>query len=354
MKTRRKKRWIGWLVFGLILLALAVTATVVVLRIARRANEQWRDQYRTEVVELIVFAETVEITGYLRPIDVRDLAFPIGGRVTAVPVEVGRPVTRGSVVARLDDSKARFELASVETQLQQKRLSGASREMQILELQREIAAQAVQDQVLRSPIDGRVSAVDIRVNDFVSADRRIARIIDDSSFKAGVQIDELDSPRVREGQPVRFFFDALPELDVTGKVLSLAIEARITSNGLAVRDAEVLIEDPPVELLSGYSFTGQILIGQEETVLAVPEEAVFNQGGETFLLLPPDNGGVPEKQIVKARVLDSDRIGILSGLSAGQKILVPLYSGGTTNKLSTKGLLRTLNQRSKIPLLRGE
>ena len=352
--NRRKKRWIGWLVFALFLLALAATATLVVVRIARRANEQWRDQYRTAVVESIVFAETVEITGNLRPIDARDLSFPIAGRVTAMPVEVGSPVARGSVVARMDDSKVGYELATIEAQLQQKKLSGASRETQILELEREIAAQAVQDHVLRSPIDGRVSAVDIRVNDYTAAGRRIARIIDDSSFKANIQIDELDSPRVRVGQPVRFFFDALPELEVTGKVFSLAIEARITSNGLTVHDGEVLIEDPPAELLSGYSFTGQILLGQEEKVLAVPEEAVFNQGGETFLLLPPENGGVPEKQIVEARVLDSDRIRILSGLSEGREILVPLYSGGNTKKLSTKGLLRTLNQRSKIPLLRGE
>jgi membrane fusion protein (multidrug efflux system) len=354
MKTRRKKRWIGWLVFGLILLALAVTVTVVVLRIARRANEQWRDQYRTGIVELIVFAETVEITGNLMPIDARDLAFPITGRVISVPVEVGTFVARGSVVARLDDSKARYELATVETQLQQKRLSGSSREIQILELQREIAARAVQDHVLRSPIDGRISAIDIRVNDFVSAGMRIARVIDDSSFKARVQIDELDSPRVRVGQPVRFFFDALPELDVAGSVLSLAIEARITSNGLAVRDAEVLIKDPPDELLSGYSFTGQILLGQEEKVLAVPEKAVFNQGGETFVLLPSENGGVPEKRIVEARVLDRERIRILSGLSEGQKILVPLYSGANTDKLSTEGLLDTLKERSKIPLMSGE
>jgi membrane fusion protein (multidrug efflux system) len=354
MKTRRKKRWIGWLVFGLILLALAVTVTVVVLRIARRANEQWRDQYRTGIVELIVFAETVEITGNLMPIDARDLAFPITGRVISVPVEVGTFVARGSVVARLDDSKARYELATVETQLQQKRLSGSSREIQILELQREIAARAVQDHVLRSPIDGRISAIDIRVNDFVSAGMRIARVIDDSSFKARVQIDELDSPRVRVGQPVRFFFDALPELNVAGSVLSLAIEARITSNGLAVRDAEVLIKDPPDELLSGYSFTGQILLGQEEKVLAVPEKAVFNQGGETFVLLPSENGGVPEKRIVEARVLDRERIRILSGLSEGQKILVPLYSGANTDKLSTEGLLDTLKERSKIPLMSGE
>ena len=354
MKKRRKKRWIGWLVFAVVLVALVVTVTVVVVRIARSANGQWRDQYRTGAVELIVFSDTVEITGNLMPIDARDLSFPIAGRLTAAPEEIGASVARGGVVARLDDSKARYELATVDTQLQQKRLSGSSRETRILELQREIAAQAVEDHVLRSPIDGHVSSVDVRVNDFVSAGRRIARVIDDSSFKARVQIDELDSPRVREGQPVRFVFDALPELEVTGSVLSLAIEGRITSNGLAVRDAEVLIEDPPAQLLSGYSFTGQILLGREERILAVPEEAVFNQGGETFVLLPPENGGSPEKQIVEARVLDSDRIGILSGLSEGQKILVPLFSGGGPNKLSTEGLLDTLKDRARIPLIREE
>jgi len=353
---KRKKHWIGWLVFGLVILACAAAITVVVVRIARGANGQWRDQYRTAVVELIVFAETVEITGNLRPIDARDLSFPIAGRLIDVPVEVGTPVLRGSVVARLDDQKARYELVSVEQLLQQKKLSGASRESQILELEREIRSQAVQDHVIRSPMQGRVSEVDVRIDEHTAAGRRVARIIDDSSFKAKVQIDELDSPRVREGQPVRFSFDALPALEVMGRVLSLAVEGRVTPEGLAVRDGEVLIEDPPAELLSGYSFTGQILLGQEEKVLAVPEEAVFNQGGETFLLLPPENGGVPEKQVVEAIILDTDRIRILSGLAEGQEILVPLYPGGglSTDKLSTEGLLHTLKQRSKIPLLSGE
>ena len=354
---KRKKRWIGWLVLGSVLLVCAAVVIAMILRINRRANEQWRDQYRTAVVESIVFAETVEITGNIRPVDARDLSFPVSGRVTAVPVEIGSSLDRGSVVARLDDGKARLELTSVEAQLQQKKLSGASREIQILELQREIAAQAVRDHVLRSPIAGRTAEVDIRVGDYVAAGRRIARVIDDSSFKATVQIDELDSPRVHAGQPVRFFFDALPELEVSGSVLSLAIEARITSNGLAVRDGEVLIEKPPDELLSGYSFTGQILLGREETVLAVPEEAVFNQGGETFLLLPPENGGAPERQMVEARVLDSDRIRILSGLSEGREILVPLFSGRSSdkpNKLSTEGLLDALKERARIPLLSGD
>ena len=132
------------------------------------------------------------------------------------------------------------------------------------------------------------------------------------------------------------------------------VESVMVDGEWIMRDGEVLIEDPPNELLSGYSFTGQILLGQEEKVLAVPEEAVFNRGGETFVLLPPENGGVPEKQIVEARVLDSDRIGILSGLSEGQEILVPLYSGANTDKLSTEGLLDTLKERSKIPLMSGE
>ena len=352
---RRKNRWTGWLIAGAILLACAVSVVVVVTRIARRAKEQWRDQYRTAVVQSIVYTDTVEITGNLRPVEARDLSFPVAGQVIAVNVEVGSNVVPGSVVARLDDRKARYELATVEKNLQQKRLAGASRDTEILELEREIRAQAVQDHVLRSPIGGRVSAVDVRVNDNVSAGRRIVRIIDDSAFKATVQIDELDSPRVREGQPVRFFFEALPELDVQGRVLSLAVEGRITASGMAVRDGEVLIDDPPAELLSGYSFTGQILLGEQETVLTVPEEALFNRRGETFVLLPPKNGGVPEKRIVEARILDNARISILSGLADGQEILVPLYPAGAgTDKLSTEGLLDTLKQRSRIPLLGGK
>jgi membrane fusion protein (multidrug efflux system) len=352
---RRKKRWIGWLVFGLILLACAVAIVAVVVRITRTSNTQWRAQYRSTTVETVVYSETVEITGNLRPVDDRDLSFSIAGRVIDIPVEVGTEVARGSVVARLDDSQVRYELASIDKALQQKKLTGASRETELLELEREIAAQAVQDHVLRTPIRGRVSAIDARINDYAAAGRRIVRVINDSSFKARVQIDEIDSPRVRVGQPVRFFFDALPDLEVTGKVLSLAIEGRLTSEGLAVRDGEVLIEDPPDELLAGYSFTGQIVLGEEERVLAIPEQALFNQRGETFVLLPPVNGGVPERRIVEARILDSDRIRILSGLSAGQAILVPLFSASAgRDRLSTEGLLDSLKRRSRIPLLGGE
>jgi membrane fusion protein (multidrug efflux system) len=348
---RRKRRWTGWLALGVVLLAVT-TVVIVIARLAVRNNDEWREHYQTAHVESIVFNETVEITGNLRPVESRDLTFPVSGRVIEVPVEVGSEVARGSVVARLDDRRARFDLATVEKTLQQKRLTGSTREIEILELEREITAQAVQDHVLRSPIAGRVSEIDLSVGDQAAAGRRAVRVIDDSSFRANVQIDEIDSPKVCVNQPVRFFFDALPELEVAGEVLSLAIEGRTTSQGLAVRDGQVLIENPPDELLSGYSFTGQILLGEEETVLAIPEEALFNQRGETFVLLPPDKGTVPRRNTVEARILDEDRIRIVSGLTAGQTILLPLAAGLQRDKLSTEGLLDSLKQRSRIPLVR--
>jgi len=332
-------------------------AVLVVALNNRQADAGWRELYRIDSVESIVFTETVEITGNLRPVDVRDLSFPTGGRVIEVSVEVGTEVAAGSVVARLDDLRARYELATVEKLLQQKQLTGSSREIELLQLERQLRAQAVQDHILSSPISGRVSQVDVRVDEQVSAGRRIARVIDDSAFKAIVQIDEIDSPRVRTGQTVQFFFDALPQLDVAGTVHSLALESRTTAEGLTVRDVEVLTENPPAELLSGYSFTGQILLDAEETVLAIPEEAIFNQRGETFVLLPPQNGDGPEKQVVEARILDSKRISILAGLTAGQQILVPLYSetgGWQRSRLSTEGLIDSLRERSRIPFVRGD
>ncbi len=50
------------------------------------------------------------------------------------------------------------------------------------------------------------------------------RVIDLSAMKAKVEIDELDVHRVRPGQKVRFFFDALPDFEIIGYVFSLPQE----------------------------------------------------------------------------------------------------------------------------------
>ena len=203
----------------LIALAAVLAAAVVffLLRSCGSSGEDWRESFRPVTVESIAYQDSVEISGNLEPLQARDLAFPVSGKVMEVPVQAGDTVAQGALLARLDDQAALYELSLIEGTLEQKRYSAPPRELKNLELERDIKAQAVRDRELRAPFSGPVTAVEVQPGDFTAAGRKVVRMADLSSLKAKVQIDELDAPRVKPGLPVRFYFDALPDLEVDGR-----------------------------------------------------------------------------------------------------------------------------------------
>jgi multidrug efflux pump subunit AcrA (membrane-fusion protein) len=333
---------------------LAAAASIFLLRSGNTSSNEWSKDYRRVAVESIPYQESVEISGNLEPLEARDLAFPVSGKVVEVPVREGDTVAKDELVARQDNQSALYDLALIESNLEKMRYSAPARDIQNMELERNIKAQAVRDRELRSPMSGRLSAVEVQAGDFVSAGKKVARVVNLSSLKAKVQIDELDAPRVKLGLPVRFYFDALPELKVTGRVSALSIEGRITSEGLAVLDGEVRIDRPPAVLLVGLSFTGEILLGDEQKVLVLPKEALVKDKDKTFVYLLSESSVI--RRAVVASVLDEERIRIRSGLAEREEVLVPLNpASGAQPKamLTTTGLIQTLRGRIRLPVLGG-
>jgi multidrug efflux pump subunit AcrA (membrane-fusion protein) len=336
-------------------LVLAAAAAFFLLRSCGSSGSDWRESFQQVTVEAVSYQDSVEISGNLEPLRARDLSFPVSGKVTQVLVQAGEKTAEDSLLARLDNQLALYELSLAEGALEQKRYSAPARELKNLELERSINAQAVRDRELRAPFSGVVTAVEVEPGDFTAAGRKVLRIADLSSLKAKVQIDELDAPRVKPGLPVRFYFDALPELEVTGRVASLSAEGRITPDGLAVLDGEVRIERPPPGLLSGYSFTGEILIGQEQQVLVVPKAALMREGEQTFVYMA--SAGGLKKREVAASVLGEESIRILSGLEAGEVVLIPLeriLGQRPGAKITTTSVLQDLKQRIRLPSFGGQ
>ena len=92
-------------------------------------------------------------------------------------------------------------------------------------------------------------------------------------------------------------------------------------------------------------------------MLVVPETALNREGDQIFVYVLPENGSEPEPQNVDARILDAERIQIVSGLSEGDRILVPLFSQTGREiraTLTTRGLLESLQQQARVPFLGGE
>jgi multidrug resistance efflux pump len=110
------------------------------------------------------------------------------------------------------------------------------------------AAQAkLEDLELRAPFDGTISEVDVHLGEWVSPEMPVLLIADLADLQVETtDLNEIDAARIAVGAPVQVTFDALPGVEVQGKVKSIAPKA---AEGSGVNYTAVILLDQLPELL---------------------------------------------------------------------------------------------------------
>lgn len=81
---------------------------------------------------------------------------------------------------------------------------------------------ALAETVLRAPFAGVVAAVLARPGEYVTPGTPVVRLGDASGWLVETEdLTEVDVVRIREGDPVRLRFDALPDLELPGRVVRI-------------------------------------------------------------------------------------------------------------------------------------
>jgi multidrug efflux pump subunit AcrA (membrane-fusion protein) len=321
VKMNRKRKTI---LFGSLAAILLVGVIAIVLGITGSRSKNGREMTtgKTYKVEQVAFSQTIEVSGNIEPIEIEDLQFPVSGQIVELTAEEGFRVSKGDLIARLDDISEVYALRKSEYALEEERISGSQKNITLYELELKMRQVEVEKRKLTASFSGTISSVNAKTGDWISQGSPIARIIDTSSLVGSVEIDEMDVPYIAVGQEVRFIFDAFPELEVIGRVSDLPIESRVTNQGIAVLDAEVRIDNPPVEILPGFTFTAEIEVGDTGDILILDKRGILETNGRTLVLIPPaEEGGVPQPKPVQVSEYENGKYRVLSGLSAGDLVM---------------------------------
>lgn len=150
----------------------------------------------------------------------------------------------------------------------------------------------------------------------------LLELADPDSLYLEAPIDESESAKVREGQPVRFFPDAyLGETfrGVVSEVKPVIETSREVSRANTIR---VRILDAPRPLRLGMSVDVEVLTGSKKNALQVPTSAIMEREGEKFVYRVRD--GVVERSAVVTGISNWDRTEIRSGLSPGDAVVTSL------------------------------
>jgi len=315
------------------------------------------EEFRTARVKRRDLGATVQATGTVKAVVGAEVKVGsrVPGKVVELPVNVGQKVSKGQIIARLEqeDLKAkvrlqdavlaeaeaererlrrdldrdrqlaekdtisaqRFDTTTAQYQVAKARVEKAKAELAIAKTQLSYAT-------LTAPIDGTVASVNTIQGETVTTGLNaptFMKIIDLSRLEVWAYVDENDIGNVRTGQEAVFTVASYPGAEFKGKVTSIYPSATIQDNvvyyittvGVDNRD-EKLRPDMTADVL--------IYLDKRKGVLTVPNRALHREGGKRFVYCL--DGAAPQKRHVKTGWKSSSYTEILEGLTERDSVLI--------------------------------
>jgi HlyD family secretion protein len=200
------------------------------------------------------------------------------------------------------------------------------------------AQNALETESLVAPFDGVVTSVNVEEGDVIPApgasQLAVVHLIDVSNMELVVELDEVDVPGVDPGQKVLISVDALPELGLEGKVISISPLPEVEAGVVSYR-VKIGFDVPGGSGLKvGMSATADIVIDERSGVLLLPDRAInYDAQGNPVVevAVSGETEGVWEtsERPVVTGISDGFQTEIISGLEEGETVVVsaPTDSG---------------------------
>jgi HlyD family secretion protein len=257
----------------------------------------WSDpEYKTAQIVEGPLAVTISASGTLNPVKSVQVGTQVSGMVQEIDVDFNDVVKKGQVIARIDprEWQARFEQAEANYILakrnhdnnikliEKKFISPAAFDQTLsayksAKASLSMAKKALDDTVIRSPVDGVVVKRSVERGQTVAASLQAPELFIIAQNLADMQvetaIDESDVGRIVEGMTATFTVDAFP-----GKVFQSQVKqvrkAPINVQNVITYTVLLTAQNNDLKLLPGMTANTSIITEQKEKVLRIPNAAL--------------------------------------------------------------------------------
>lgn len=239
------------------------------------------------------------------------------GTVKKVYVVEGQKVKAGDTIALLENS-------DLETNLQNVKLN-----LENLNNQLKTMKDQLEDYIITAPIDGVITSQDIEKGDMVAAGTLLTSISDKDTMEFVIPIDELDIAKINYDQEVRVKIDALDETEnnpLNGKIADIPEEG-VTVAG--VTDYYVTIQVSGNQSMKiSMNANADIVINSVKDVLTIPVDSIIKENGKKYVDVLLQDGVTVERKEIETGASDITNIEVKSGLSEGEKVIIPEVNSG--------------------------
>ena len=331
-------------------------------------------QYRTVTVAQQTLKSTVSATGTLQPAKESALSFSSSGEVSSVKVAVGDKVSKGDVLARINDDELQIDLDAAKAELTEAEdslstltddssatdtaIASAQASVQVKKNAVKQAQSALDNAELVAPFSGTVAAVGIEKGDTVgstsgssgsnssTSSSASITLISTGTFVVDTSVSNVDLPSIKKGLQATITPTGSTD-PVFGTVSTVGVVASSSStgsgsgsgsgsnSGSATFPVEIAVTGKHTDLLPGSSATVEITVKQLANVISVPTQAISSVDGKTVVQKLVDGQQV-QTEVSIGQVVGSSTV-ITKGLADGDQVVVASFTTTAAGPRSNSG-----------------
>lgn len=324
--------------------ALGLLALLVLGSCSERKSDGAKapTRVRTEIVKPMTGDDGQTYVGIIEEREATAVSFTGMGVVRRVLVNEGQAVSRGQLIAEMDDTQARNLLSGAEAQMAQANdaLSryqilhdnGSLPEVQWVEIQSKVAQAKSQLEVARknladcrltAPASGVIGHKQVGAGETAMPSQAVVSILDISSVKVKVSVPEAEVGSLTAGTPSVIHVEAIDQDFAGGR-----LEKGVTADALThTYDVRIHVANGERRLLPGMVASVRFKASpvSSEAGISVPVMAVQKQAGGDLFVWTIGKDSTAHRTIVRTGATQGNRIMLTEGVSMGERIVTEGY-----------------------------
>jgi membrane fusion protein (multidrug efflux system) len=276
----------------------------------------------------------IEVPGTLIANETTEIHPEMSGLLTQLNIQEGRNVSRGTLIAKLNDGDLQAQMRKLEVQLkiaeqteqrqsQLVKIQGISQQdydlsllqVQSLRADMEIVREAIRKTEIRAPFSGKLGLKNVSPGAYVTPATVLTTVSQLDKMKIQFSVPERYGSQLKNGMNVSFRVDGSPK-EFTASILATESTVEESTRSMTAR---ALVKQKDVVLLPGAFAQVTIILGENEKALMVPNSVII-PSGRAKQLFTYEGGKAMMKEVVTG-VRDSTNVEVVSGIDQGDTVI---------------------------------
>ena len=337
-------KYIKW---GIVAIIVAGLAVLGIRTFTPKVNDEIKEkpvetkgkQSRDLNVKAVVLSATsisdeFFVSGSIIPDEEVNLSFETSGKITDIFFKEGTQVSKGDLLAKINDAPLQAELKKLESQLKlytdrlyrqnallekeavsQEAFQEAQTNLATLQAEIDKVVANIEQTELRAPFDGIIGLRQVSQGTYASPTTTIAKLTKTNPLKIDFAVPERYAGTLKNGTPLTFTVEGDLK-EKSAKIYALDSHVNSDTRTFSVR---ALYDNSDGRLYPGRYVSVALTTQTFENTIAIPSQAIVSEMGVDKVFLYKSGKAIPAE--IKKGVRTESMVQVLEGLSAGDTLI---------------------------------